>query len=308
MNKSILKMAGLLLALLLALPCLAAADYSMPVADGDVDAVEGLDENWVNILLIGTDTREKDLRSGRADTMMICSLHRQTGEVKITSLARDTWVEMGDNGHMNKLNAAHTFGGPNLLMQTINRTYGMNIRYYVTVNFYGICDIVDALGGVHVPMEDGEPGTINKSVEEEYSSYGDSKVVQIPRDATEADLCGAQALAYVRIRKLDNDFGRQNRQRRLLMAMYEKVRGCSLPELIGVIRTCLGYVATNLPLTQIITLATGVLDHGIAGISMQAFPDEGEYRYDSADGTSKLIVDYEQGRQKIYSFIYGTVN
>lgn len=295
-----------LLALMLMMACAALADYSMPVADDALDAVQGLDENWKNILLIGTDNREKSLEGGRSDTMMICALNKNTGEVRITTLARDTLVTMGENGHKNKLNAAHSFGGPNLLMQTINRTYGLNLEDYVTVNFYGICDIVDALGGVTVKMEAGEPWAINKSVEEEYASFGNAVDMKpIDREATEAHLSGAQALAYIRIRMLDNDFGRQNRQRRLLGAMYNSVKECSITELIGVIKTCLAHVKTNLSFTEIVTLATGVVDHGIAGISMQAFPDEGEYSYESYNGASVLVVDYERGKEKIHSFIYG---
>ncbi|MBQ7825339.1 MAG: LCP family protein [Clostridia bacterium] len=304
MMKAIRTIGLLLLAVLLALPCAALADYSMPVADGDLDAVQGLDENWFNVLLIGTDSREKNLRSGRADTMMICAINTQTGEIKITSLARDTWVTIGDNGHQNKLNAAHTFGGPNLLMQTINRTYSLNIEHYITINFYGVCDIVDALGGVHLELAQDEAWAINTTVEEEYSSYGSAQIKPLPRDAAEADVCGAQALAFARIRKLDNDLGRQNRQRRLLLSMFNKVKDCSIPEMIGVAKMCLEHVTTNLPFTKIVSLATGVLSHGIAGISMQAFPDEGEYKYDSADGVSKLIIDPEAGRQKIHGFIY----
>jgi len=295
-----------LLALMLLMTCAALADYRMPVADDALDAVQGLDENWKNILLIGTDNRENSLDGGRSDTMMICALNKTTGEVRITTLARDTLVTMGDNGHQNKLNAAHSFGGPNLLMQTINRTYGMNIEDYVTVNFYGICDIVDELGGVTVKMEAGEPWAINTSVSEEYAAYGNEMDMKpIDREATEAHLNGAQALAYIRIRMLDNDFGRQNRQRRLLGAMYNAVRECSITELIGVIKTCLEHVKTNLAFTEIVTLATGILDHGIADIRMQAFPDEGEYSYESHNGASVLVVDFERGRQKIHDFIYG---
>ena len=165
-------MRALLCALLLALllpACTALADYSMPVKDGDLSVYGGLDENVKNILLIGTDTRENETASGRADTMMICSINLKTGLINVISLARDTWVTMGDNGHENKLNAAHTFGGPNLLMQTINRTYNLNIEHYVTVNFYGICDIVDTLGGVTIQLEKDEPWAINSTVEESLS-------------------------------------------------------------------------------------------------------------------------------------------
>ena len=303
-----MKKAGFLalFALMLVLACTAFADYSMPVADDALDAVQGLDDTWKNILLIGTDSREKSLDGGRADTTMICSLNKNTGEVKITTLARDTLVTMGENGHQNRLNAAHSFGGANLMMQTVNRTYGMNIEDYVTVNFYGVCDIVDALGGVTVKLEEGEPWAINTSVSEEYASYGnENKAEPIDREAKQAHLTGAQALAYIRIRMLDNDLGRQNRQRRLLGAMYDSVKECSITELVGVITTCLKHVKTNLSFAEIVTLATGVLDHGIAGISMQSFPDEGEYSYESYNGASVLVVDYEKGRQKIYSFIYG---
>ena len=191
------KMMTMLLAMLmLTLPCAALADYSMPVKDGELSAYPGLDESVKNILLIGTDTRENDRESGRADTMMICSINQQTGMVHVTSLARDTWVTMGENGHQNKLNAAHTFGGPNLLMQTINRTFNLNIEEYVSVNFYGICDIVDTLGGVTIQLQKDEPWAINTTVEEEYGNYGDVRIASIPSDATEARLCGAGGLQH----------------------------------------------------------------------------------------------------------------
>lgn len=299
------KMMLMLLALLLlALPCGALADYSMPVADGDLSQYPGLDENVKNILLIGTDTREKDMDTGRADTMMICSINQQTGMVHVTSLARDTWVTMGENGHQNKLNAAHTFGGANLLMQTINRTYHLNIEHFVKVNFYGICDIVDTLGGVTIQLQEDEPWAINSSVDESYGDYGDVRISPIPSDATEALLCGAQALAYARIRKLDDDFGRQARQRNLLMAMARKVGTCSIPQMISLATTCFEYVSTNLSLLDIISLATKVLTTGISDIQMHAYPQEGEFKYDNTDGVSKLIIDQAHGIEKLHSYMY----
>lgn len=294
---------ALLLALLLP-ACTALADYSMPVRDGDLSVYEGLDENVKNILLIGTDTRENETASGRADTMMICSINQTTGLINVISLARDTWVTMGDNGHENKLNAAHTFGGPNLLMQTINRTYNLNIEHYVTVNFYGICDIVDTLGGVTIQLEKDEPWAINTTVEESYGNYGDAPIQRVPSDATEARLCGAQALAYARIRKLDNDFGRQARQRKLLMAMAREVVNCSIPQMISLATTCFNYVSTNLSLFDIIGLATKVMSTGISDIRMYAYPEEGEFKYDSSDGTSRLIIDQAYGIGKIHGILY----
>lgn len=294
----------MLAVLLLALPCGALADYSMPVADGDLSQYPGLDESVKNILLIGTDTRENETASGRADTMMICSINQKTGMVHVTSLARDTWVTMGENGHQNRLNAAHTFGGPNLLMQTINRTYHLNIEHYVTVNFYGICDIVDTLGGVTIQLNEDEPWAINTTVDESYGDYGDVRITPVPSDATEARLCGAQALAYARIRKLDDDFGRQARQRNLLMAMAREVGNCSIPQMISLATTCFEYVSTNLSLLDIISLATKVLATGISDIQMHAYPEEGEFKYESEDGVSKLIIDQAHGIDKLHGYMY----
>lgn len=298
----------LIAALLLALPCAALADYSMPVADSDLDPYPGLNENVKNILLIGTDTRENRLENGRADTMMVCSINQENGMVHVTSLARDTWVTMGENGHQNKLNAAYAFGGPNLLMQTINRTYNLNIEHYVTVNFYGICDIVDTLGGVTIQLKEDEPWAINSSVDESYGDYGDVQITPIPSDATEARLCGAQALAYARIRKLDDDFGRQARQRNLLMAMAREVGSCSIPQMISLATTCFEYVKTNLSLINIISLATKVLTTGISDIQMHAFPEEGEYKSDSTDGVFKLFIDQAYAIDKMHGYMYPNMN
>lgn len=303
-NKGMRLLLGALLLALLLPACTALGDYSMPVKDGDLSVYGGLDENVTNILLIGTDTREDATDAGRADTMMICSINQATGMINVISLARDTWVTMGDNGHQNKLNAAHTFGGPDLLMQTINRTYHLNIEHYVTVNFYGICDIVDTLGGVTIQLEKDEPWAINSTVEESYGDYGDTPIERVPSDATEAKLCGAQALAYARIRKLDNDFGRQARQRKLLLAMAGEVVNCSIPQMISLATTCFDYVSTNLSLFDIIGLATRVMGTGISDIRMYAYPEEGEFKYDSADGTSKLIIDPAYGIQKIHGILY----
>ncbi|MBQ2834184.1 MAG: LCP family protein [Clostridia bacterium] len=295
----------LMLALMiLMLACgMAAADFSMPVADGDYDVFEGLDENRINVLLIGTDTRENDMDTGRADTMMICSLHKQTGDVKIVSLSRDLWVKMGERNHQNRLNAAHTFGGANLLIQTINRTFDMNIEHYVTVNFYGICDIVDALGGVTINIRADEASLVNQMAEPKFSNV---EIIPLEKQDGEQVLCGAQALAYARIRSLDNDIERQNRQRKLLMAIAAKVRECSILDIPGIISTCLEYVKTNLTLGEILPLAIGVLDHGISDIALRGIPQEGEYSYESGDGVSKLIINEDRMTEVIHQFIYQT--
>ena len=300
LNNRIKKLVCFMLLCVTLLSGAAIAEYRIPVEDHELDAVEGLDENVINILLIGTDTLEKDMDGGRADVMMICSVNKKTGALRVASLQRDTWVTIGENGMQNKINAAHSFGGVNLLMQTINRTFGMNIEKYVKVNFYAVCDIVDALGGVKVELEPEEIPSINRGSKE----YANVEPEQIPSGTREATLTGSQALAYARIRHLDNDFGRTARQRKLLYAMAKKLSESSIPEMINTATVCFEYVQTNLSLLDMISLATTVMKNGLNDMRMKAFPAEGDYHYGTGGGPSRLIIDNDQVAQTLHEFIY----
>lgn len=294
-------MAALLL--LIGLVCFAPAlaEYRIQVTEDQLNPTQGLDEAWLNVLLIGTDTRQDVQNAGRSDTMMVCSYHRETGEVKLTSLARDMWVNIPGGG-TNKLNAAHSFGGPNLLMKTINETFQLNITQYVSVNFYGLRDIVDSLGGVDIELEAGEASTINRMVAQAYSGERIPSLTGGTIGMTH--LSGAQALQYARIRYLDNDFGRTSRQRKLLGAMLNKVRQLTLIEQMSFARTCMEHVSTNISFIELIGIGMNVMNSGLSGFDQLSIPQTGDYHYDSADGTSKVIFDQDACIEAIHAFIY----
>lgn len=293
--------AVLLLALSWLLGATALAEYRIPVSESELNPTAGLGEQWTNILLIGTDTRANVADSGRSDTMMVCSYNQESGEVKLTSLARDMWVKIPGAGQ-NKLNAAHSFGGPNLLMKTINETFELNITQYVSINFYGMRDIVDSLGGVDIELESGEAGVINRNIAAEFSRSGVSPLPSGKVGLTH--LNGLQALQYARIRQLDNDFGRTARQRKLLAAMLEKVKQVSLLEQIGFAKTCMEHVSTNLSFTELLGMGTSVLSKGVSGFEQLSIPKKESFHYDSADGKSKVIFDQEACIEDIHRFIY----
>ena len=293
---------ALLLVMLLPV-CTALGEFKMPVADGNLSVYEGLDENVMNILLVGTNALPNKQEEGRAELFMICSINKETGKVNIISLAGDTYVTVGDAGLHKKLSEAYTLGGVNLLMQTVNRTYNLNIERYVRANFYGLCDVVDALGGVTVQLEKEEAWAINQEVKLT-KQYGDVKAASIPKGAAEAKLCGAQALAYMRTLKLGNDLDRQTRQQKVLAAMMREIKNGSVEQMVSLLTTCFRYVTTNLSLTEMTELATKAMSMEISDISMSAFPAEGEFQYDRSNGVSKLIVDQAQGIRKIHSILY----
>lgn len=256
-------------------------------------------DDWYHFLLIGTDTRQDVDNAGRSDTMIIASVQSSTGKIKLASLARDMWVTIPGEGE-NKLNAAHSWGGPDLLLETLRQNFGIHLNDYVSVNFYGLIDIIDAMGGVEVEITSAEAGVINSSVAKEHPHV---KVTRVKEG--KAHLCGVQALSYARIRKLDSDFGRTSRQRKLIGAMVEKLGQLNPFQLLGVASKAMEAVTYRMEPDpfQMLELLTSLKETGLDGIEELSLPSEGNFRYDSSDGVSKLLIDPAQVAQEWRSFI-----
>lgn len=266
-----------------------------------LSAAEELDPAWENILLVGTDTRQDALEEGRADTTMIVSVNRKSGAIRLTSLARDMWIDLpGKIGH-NRINTAYRFGGPEMMMQAVSETLGLNITRYAAINFYGFCDVIDALGGVEIEITRAEAQVINQSESVDYGSVRGEKIA----DGGLVTLTGGQALAYARIRKLDNDFGRTQRQRNVLIAVLDKVKTMSLTEQLSFVKECLACVSTNLGLGDIVTLGMTVLLNGAEDVKQLGLPSEGHYQYKTQDGMSTIVFDADALRTQAHEFIYG---
>ena len=296
-------MTAAMLIMLLAAPASAREEgkYHFIVGDDDLAVAQGLDPAWENILLLGTDSRQDETEGSRSDAIMVCSVNKQSGAIRLTSLARDMWLRFPDTQMSNKLNTAYRFGGPNLAMKTVNDLLGLNITKYAVVNFYSFCDIIDAMGGIELTLTSAEINVINRSTE----AYGGDMGETISPDAQTAVLSGAQALAYARIRKLDNDFGRTQRQRHVIAAVLRKAMQMRFAEQIALIRRCFDCVKTNLSLSDAVQLGSVVLTCGTDDMQELSLPMKGQFRYDSADGTSKLVVQPEKMRAQIQAFIYG---
>lgn len=289
--------AALLLAALMlfaALPAFAEEAY-------DLSVTPGLSDEWLNLLLIGTDTRKDVLDEGRADTIIICSVNRETVELKLTSLARDMWVQFPHSGNHGKINAAYQYGGADLLMKTINQTFSMNLENYIVINFYGLIDIVDSLGGVEIEISAAEAGQINRRMTEQFKHEEWSAV-----GAGTKLLDGRQALCYSRIRNVgDGDFGRTARQRKLLSAMLGKVKQAGPLELMRFGTTCLSHTSTNLGADTVLELGMSLLTGGLDGFTELSLPSPGNYRHATWDGISRVEYDARQVTEELHQFIYG---
>ena len=261
-----------------------------------------LDPAWENILLVGADTRKDQLEEGRADAIMVASVNRETGAIRLISLARDMWIKIPGSKSHNKINAAYRFGGPEMMMQAVNETLGLEITRYAAINFYGFCEIVDALGGVEVEMTAAEAAHVNRTVNQ---AYGEETGTKLSSEDGVKTLSGTQALSFARIRKLDNDFGRGQRQRKVILGVLDKVGKLPLTKQIAFIKNCLECVSTNMGLGDILTLGMAVMRGGAKDVQQLGLPSQGNYHYDDDDGVSKVIFKAEETRNEAHAFIYG---
>ena len=267
------------------------SEFRYVVENGDFSVTEGLDKNVMNILLLGTDNAG-NAGHGRTDTMIICSINTKTGEVKLSSIVRDLYVHIPYMKLQNRINAANAFGGPNMAIKCVNETLGLNISRYASINFNGFKDLVDLLGGVELEITAGEANQIN------LSTQGGVKEGL-------AMLNGAQALEYCRIRNLDNNFGRNERQRKFLEAVVKKVLSeNSMDQLMELVEAGMSMVTTNMTTSDLFTILFTVVPN-MQEMQMYSCPAQGEYHYEEIREASVVVADLQKARASLHAFIYG---
>ena len=192
---------------------------------GHAHPIGVLNESYVkSVLILGTDNRGNE-EMGRSDSMILVSLNTRTDEFITTSFMRDCYVEIPDYG-WNKLNAAYAFGGPDLLMATIEQNFNVRIDDYIGIDFLSFASIVDSVGGLDIDVSDAEAGEINVILQAELNKLmGDDINADLLSGGGFLHLNGKQALAYSRIRNVGNsDFERTSRQRRVIEMILNKVK------------------------------------------------------------------------------------
>ena len=227
------------------------------VLDIHVDVAENETmKGYRNIALFGVDSttgslgKDKESKT-RSDTIIIASINEETKEVKLVSVYRDTFLNLGNDTYT-KCNAAYQKGGPEQAMQMLNTNLDMDIKDFVTVGFKGLKDVVDALGGVEIEITKGEISHLNNY---QYSMAEDMKIEYTPvKEPGVQTLNGLQAVAYCRIRQIGNDFQRTERQRTVLTQISEKAKTMSASQLTTIAESAFEEVYTSLELKEILDL------------------------------------------------------
>ncbi len=263
------------------------------------------DDEWINILLLGTDAGDPD-QPGRTDAMIIASVNMLSGELKLTSIMRDTYVPIKGHGS-NKITTANWFGGVDLAIRTVNEAFDMNITHYAMVDFSSFAYLVDALGGIELSVTEAEMKSMNQLMRDMRVLYPN---IELPKnDLTEfgdnVHLDGMQTLAYSRIRKLDSDYNRTNRQREVLGAILKKVGSLRDPATFyQLLEIGLSYTRTSLSKGDIALLALKVITNGMQYEELR-LPAEGAYKIAVQKGMDVLDPNLEKNIAILHEFIYG---
>ncbi len=230
-------------------------------------------EEYRNIAVFGVDSRDNSMERGLSDMIMIVSIHNTTKEIKVVSVYRDTFLmmeEKGDEKTFRKATEVYNKGGYELSLKMLNTNFDLNITDFVTVNYEAVYQAVDAVGGVEIDISEKEKSDINRYIDE-LNQINGTKSKHITKTGPQ-HLDGIQATAFGRIRKIDSDFNRTERQREVMMELYKEVKGASVSELTKLVDVLAPNVLTSLSNKEILSLAKDVVNYEI--VDQRGFPFE----------------------------------
>ena len=291
---------------------------NMAEVDFDKKKVENLDlteeqlaqmkGHWM-VACFGVDSREKggEMNVGKganADVNMICSVDLESGEIKLVSVFRDTYLNISSKNSYNKINAAYAIGGPEQAVAALNKNLDLNITQYATFNWKAVADAINILGGVDIELSENERSWINAYITETVKETGiGSHQIQ---KAGLVHMDGVQAVAYGRIRYGDTDYARTERQRIVLQAAFDKVKTADWATVNNIIQTVMPQLATNIDMADLIPLARQLANFHIG--DTKGFPmARGEARVGKY-GDCVIPQTLVSNVSELHQFLFGTEN
>lgn len=271
----------------------------------------------LNVLLIGEDTREEEISdASRADSAIIASINVDTGVIHMTSILRDLYVyyEVDGEGYYGKINESASYGGLNCYITTVERNYKIAIDGYAVVNFASFPKIIDALGGVDINITSAEINEINNNP----NVYGDVGEVYIEKnfdgDEGVMTLDGIQALAYCRIRHIDGDDKRADRQKAVLSEILDKVKGSSTLDAVKAVNQLSKYTKTSYSKSELISIGNlalrdNWLNYTISSNNVPAVENRKGGQYFSVSYNNWIwLADIPKDAYELQTKIYGKSN
>ena len=262
-------------------------------------------EGYWNIAVFGVDGRDSKSTVARglnSDVIIIASINRDTGAIKLCSVFRDTYLNISERNSYNKINQAYSQGGPEQALAALNKNLDLNIKNYVTFNWKAVADGINILGGVDdIEISRAEHYYINAYITETVKSTGVGSVQLSHPGVWHLD--GVQAVAYGRLRYMDSDYARTERQKKIIKAAFEKAKKADFSVLNNIMVVCFPQVATNIGFNEIVRMAQNITKYNIADTG--GFPFARGEATIGKKGACVIPATLESNVIMLHDFLYG---
>lgn len=256
-------------------------------------------DKTVNILLLGIDDRGMEFK-GRTDSIMVVTLDFKNKTTRLTSIMRDSYVEIPGKGYA-KINAAYTYGGPELLKRTLKYNFNIDIEHYAVIDFYGFQKVVDMLGGVIVDVKPYEVDELNNYIRQGPQNYLSGSGIH--------NLNGDQTLAYTSIRFVGNgDYERTERQRRVISLIIDKLKDLGLNDGAKMAKQIYPYLRSDVSIGDM--LAYGYSYTRVEGMKIESLrlPANGDYATGKINKQWVMVPRLKETAAKFHQFAYPGVD
>lgn len=284
------------------------------LSEEDIVLNEKVEQNEVlkgyrNVALFGVDSRKGKLGKGqRTDTIIIASINMDTGDVKLCSVYRDTYLNLGNDSY-NKANGAYANGGAEQALNMLNWNLDMNIKEYVTVGFDGLIGAIDELGGVEIDVQENEIEHLNNYQRSMYMEEGDpaskinNNIVEVTSPGLQT-LNGLQATAYCRIRYVGDDYARTLRQRKVLMAVMDKVKQSNPATVLKILSDQIENVQTNIDFDEMTQILSEASKYQIVDQTGMPFEEVRKSGRMGKKGSCIVPMDLTQNVRMLHEFLF----
>lgn len=266
-----------------------------------LDDIKKMKGYWM-IAIFGVDSRGTNVGAGtNADVNMICCINQDTGDIKLVSVFRDSYLNIDDKNAYNKINYAYAVGGPQQAVKALNKNLDLNITDYITFNWKGVADAINILGGVDLEISKAEFRYINSFITETVKTTGIGSY-QL-KSAGMNHLDGVQAVAYGRLRLMDNDYARTERQRKIIQLAFEKAKKAEYSVLNNILVVVLPQVATSLDFADLTNVALNITKYQLGDTS--GFPDQRGEANMGKKGACVVPATLESNVKRLHNFLFG---
>ena len=259
------------------------------------------DDQITNIAFFGVDRRNSD-EPGRSDSIIVMSIDAKHQKIKMSSVMRDTYVKVEGHGET-KITHAYAYGGPQLAIKTLNQNFNLDIKDFVTVDFFNLEKIIDAVGGVTIDVQKNEINLLN-SYMNETAGIEKKSITKVTKTGPQT-LNGMQAVAYSRIRyTAGGDFERTERQRTVLTAMLNKIKSAGATQFPSLVSKLLQYTETSMTSVDILKMGTKVITSNMMNLDQERFPIDGYCNAKTIDGVWYLVPNMPATVDQMHKYIF----